>query len=65
MFRQLYYKQKDFVWFLDHESINYFTLTDSEINRNDNFYSRNVDSTPKNADLKKNKFENKLLVIYQ
>ena len=59
MCRQLYYKYKYFVWILDVES--YFTLTKSEINGNDHFYSSNIDSTPNNVK-NRNKFEDKLLV---
>ena len=59
--QQLYLKYKDFVWILDDES--YFTLTNSEINGNDNFYSSKVDLTPNNVKYKtKAKFEDKLFV---
>ena len=50
--RQLYYlKYKDFVSILEDES--YFTLTSSEINRYDNFYSSNAELTPNEAKFKR------------
>ena len=57
----LYKNYKDFIWILDDES--YFTLSNSEINGNDIFYSSNVELTPSNVKYKtKQKFEDKLLV---
>ena len=58
---QLYKNCKDFIWVLDDES--YFTLSNSQINGNDNFYSSNIELTPNNVKFKeKKKFEEKLLV---
>ena len=41
MCRQLYLNYKHLVWVIDDDS--YFTLTNSEINENDHFYSNNID----------------------
>ena len=61
MCRKLYYKYKNVVWILDDES--YFTLTNSQINGNDNFYSSNVELTANDVKFKiKDKFEDKSLV---
>ena len=58
---QLYKNYKDFIWVLDDES--YFTLSNSQINGNDNFYSSNIELIPNNVKFKeKKKFEEKLLV---
>ena len=58
---QLYKNYKDFIWVLDDES--YFTLSNSQINGNDNFYSSNIELTPNNVKFKeKKKLEEKLLV---
>ncbi len=51
---------KSLFWILDIES--YFTLTNSEINGNDNLYSSNVESFVNDVKLKtKDKFDDKLL----
>ena len=56
MCRKLHYKYKNVVWILDDES--YFTLTTSQINGNDNFYSSNVEFTANDVKLKrKDKFK--------
>ena len=58
---RLYKKYKDFIWVLDDES--YFTLANTEINGNDNYYSSDVSVTPNDVKYKKKKkFEEKLLV---
>ena len=62
MCRHLYLKYKDFVLILDDES--YFTLTNSEINGNDYFYSSKIDLTQNNVKYKtKDKFEDKLYLF--
>ena len=58
---QLYLKCKAFVWGIKEKS--YFTLNNSEINGNDNFYSSDIDLTPNEVNVNTNdKFEVKLLV---
>ena len=62
LWKQLNLKYKDFVCILDDES--YFTLTNSKINGNNNFYSSNVEFTPNEVKFKtKDKFEN-ILIVY-
>lgn len=58
---RLYKNYRDFIWVLDDES--YFTLSNTELNGNDNYYSSDVSLTPNEVKYKrKKKFEEKLLV---
>ena len=50
MCRQLFIKYKDFVWVIDEEF--YFSLINSKINGNNNYYASNIDLTPNEVKFK-------------
>ena len=63
IYMQLNYKYNEFVWILDDES--YFTLTHSEINGNDNFYSSDVELVANEIEFKiKDIFEEIVCLCY-